>query len=131
MTHTALNAVTARIIERSKATRSAYLERMERASKVQKKRGNLGCANLAHGFAACGPDDKAVIRAGEAPNIGIVTAFNDMLSAHQPMSASQISSRRQRARQAAQRRWRVAFRPCAMASHRARRVWNFRYSRAM
>ena len=84
MTHSALNAVTARIIERSKATRTAYLERMERASKVQKKRGNLGCANLAHGFAACGPDDKAVIRAGDAPNIGIVTAFNDMLSAHQP-----------------------------------------------
>eukprot|EP01037_Dinobryon_pediforme_P007678 gene7678-7739_t len=84
MTHSALTAVTARIIERSKASRAAYLERMDRASKVQKKRGNLGCANLAHGFAACGPDDKAVIRAGEAPNIGIVTAFNDMLSAHQP-----------------------------------------------
>jgi len=82
--HPDLQAVTDRIIERSRVSRAAYLARMEKASRVQKKRGHLGCANLAHGFAACGPDDKAAIRAGETQNIGIVTAFNDMLSAHQP-----------------------------------------------
>ncbi len=79
-----LAAVTQRIIERSKPTRAAYLARMEAAAKGHKKRGHLGCANLAHGFAASGPEDKPVIRAGESANIGIVTAFNDMLSAHQP-----------------------------------------------
>ncbi|MFR0657025.1 phosphogluconate dehydratase, partial [Pantoea sp. SIMBA_079] len=47
-------------------------------------RGRLSCANLAHGFAACGPTDKTRLRNGPTPNIGIVTAYNDMLSAHQP-----------------------------------------------
>ena len=47
-------------------------------------RAALGCANLAHGFAACAPGDKASLRAGDGANLGIVTAYNDMLSAHQP-----------------------------------------------
>src|SRR3546814_15731079 len=47
-------------------------------------RGALGCGNLAHGFAACGSDDKSKLRSGISPNIAIVTAYNDMLSTHQP-----------------------------------------------
>ncbi len=76
-------AVTARIVERSRLGRAAYLDLIarERASGVD--RSNLSCGNLAHGFAASG-DDKPAIRAGGAMNIGIVTAYNDMLSAHQP-----------------------------------------------
>src|SRR4051794_1569579 len=77
-------AITDRIIERSRPTRARYLDRMARAAQNQPARKKLGCANLAHGFAACGPGDKADLRGGAAPNIGIVTAYNDMLSAHQP-----------------------------------------------
>ena len=81
--HPIVEAVTARIVERSRPGRQAYLELIarERASGVD--RPNLSCGNLAHGFAASG-EDKPVIRAGGAMNIGIVTAYNDMLSAHQP-----------------------------------------------
>ncbi len=78
-----LSRVTDRVIERSRTTRSRYLELIAQEAEKGTKRGSLGCANLAHGFAASG-DDKPVIRSGSAMNIGIVTAHNDMLSAHQP-----------------------------------------------
>ncbi len=78
-----LEAVTARIVERSRPTRAAYLDLIERQRDGGTNRHNLACGNLAHGFAASG-EDKAVIKRGKAMNIGIVTAFNDMLSAHQP-----------------------------------------------
>ena len=76
-------AVTDRIIERSKPTRTAYLALVNRQREAGTNRPNLSCGNLAHGFAASG-EDKGVIRTGNAMNIGIVTAYNDMLSAHQP-----------------------------------------------
>ena len=76
-------AVTARIAERSAVSRRRYLDFIAREGEAGAARGNLSCGNLAHGFAASG-DDKAVIRRGAAMNIGIVTAYNDMLSAHQP-----------------------------------------------
>jgi phosphogluconate dehydratase len=76
--------VTARIRERSRPTREAYLARMEAMRRAGPRRGALGCANLAHGFAACGVHDKAELRADVVPNLAIVTAYNDMLSAHQP-----------------------------------------------
>ncbi|MDT9047068.1 phosphogluconate dehydratase, partial [Escherichia coli] len=75
--------VTARIIERSRASRADYLRRMDRARGAGPARMQLSCGNLAHGFAAAG-EDKPALRAGHAGNIGIVTAYNDMLSAHQP-----------------------------------------------
>jgi phosphogluconate dehydratase len=78
-----LSRVTDRIMERSRETRRRYLELIAREGEKGVSRGTLGCANLAHGFAASG-DDKPVIRSGSAMNIGIVTAYNDMLSAHQP-----------------------------------------------
>ena len=76
--------VTARIAERSRATRAAYLDKIDRAKGHGPHRKRLSCGNLAHGFAACGADDKATIRANARANIGIVSAYNDMLSAHQP-----------------------------------------------
>jgi phosphogluconate dehydratase len=79
-----VSAVTERIITRSKVTRPRYLERMEAQRSNQPKRKALGCANIAHGFAACGPHDKEALRNGDGPNLGIVTSYNDMLSAHQP-----------------------------------------------
>ncbi len=78
-----LEAVTARIVERSRLTRAAYLDLIARQRDGGTNRHNLACGNLAHGFAASG-EDKPVIKRGKAMNIGIVTAFNDMLSAHQP-----------------------------------------------
>jgi phosphogluconate dehydratase len=79
-----VSAVTERIITRSKQSRARYLDRMAAQRANQPKRKSLGCANLAHGFAACGPADKEQLRNGDGPNLGIVTAYNDMLSAHQP-----------------------------------------------
>src|ERR1700677_2288185 len=76
--------VTERIVKRSRARRRAYLERIDHAIGSGPTRKKLGCANFAHGFAACGPEDKHALRVGDAPNRAIVTAYNDMLSAHQP-----------------------------------------------
>ena len=85
----ALNAViaevTARIVERSRTTRQAYLARMTDAASDRPQRTDLGCANIAHGFAACATDDKSDLRSSPKPNIAIVSAYNDMLSAHQPL----------------------------------------------
>ena len=81
--HPAVHAVTQRIVERSRPMRSRYLDLIERQRDAGVDRSRMGCGNLAHGFAASG-EDKATIRAGGAMNIGIVTAYNDMLSAHQP-----------------------------------------------
>ncbi|MCC6480402.1 phosphogluconate dehydratase [Sphingorhabdus sp.] len=78
-----VEAVTNRIIERSRPGRTAYLDIIARARDAGVNRPTLSCGNLAHGFAASG-DDKAAIRGGKAMNIGIITAYNDMLSAHQP-----------------------------------------------
>ena len=75
--------VTERIMERSRKSRSAYLELVARQRDSGINRASLSCSNLAHGFAASG-DDKPAIRRQTAMNIGIVTAYNDMLSAHQP-----------------------------------------------
>ena len=82
--HPVFDEVTRRIIERSRGTRAAYLERIRRARAESTHRRALSCGNLAHGFAACADTDKDRLRSGVIPNLGIVTAYNDMLSAHQP-----------------------------------------------
>ncbi len=81
-----IEAVTARIAERSSRTRQAYLARIDRAAGDGPSRSRLACSNIAHGFAACGADDKEALAGDAVPNIGIVTAYNDMLSAHQPFA---------------------------------------------
>ncbi len=81
--HPTINAITDRIRERSEATRAAYLERMKAAAAEGPRRAHLSCGNQAHAYAAMG-DDKSTLAEGRAPNIGIITAYNDMLSAHQP-----------------------------------------------
>ena len=82
--HSVVQSVTDRIIERSKETRARYLAALKDAKTQGVHRSSLSCGNLAHGFAACKPDDKNALRHFNKANIGIVTAFNDMLSAHQP-----------------------------------------------
>src|SRR3954468_6716491 len=79
-----VQAVTQRIRERSAKTREAYLARVEQGINRPRGSDRMGCANVAHAFAAMPADDKLRIVAERAPNIGIVTAYNDMLSAHQP-----------------------------------------------
>ena len=79
-----VQAVTDRIIARSKATRAKYLAAIQEAKADGVYRASLGCGNLAHGMAACQADDKQSLRQLTKANIGIVTAYNDMLSAHQP-----------------------------------------------
>ena len=76
--------VTDRIAARSADTRRDYLNRLDAARAKGVYRAALSCGNLAHGFAACGPADKARLAGTKALNLGIVTSYNDMLSAHQP-----------------------------------------------
>lgn len=82
--HTVVESTAAAIAARSAKSRAAYLARLSRMRDAGTGRGKIGCANLAHGVAACPADDKAALVAGDAPNVAIVTAYNDMLSAHQP-----------------------------------------------
>jgi len=82
--HPALERVTDRIRENSRASRTAYLERVARAADEGPARGSLSCSNLAHGMAAEGRREKEILAGGRIPNLAIVTAYNDMLSAHQP-----------------------------------------------
>jgi phosphogluconate dehydratase len=83
-THARVGEVTERIIKRSRDGRRRYLDQIEAYGAKTLPRKRLGCANFAHGFAACNPQDKQALRDGEGPNLAIVTTYNDMLSAHQP-----------------------------------------------
>lgn len=84
MTHIVISEVTARIRERSVARRQAFLARIQRQAEQGKTRAALACGNLAHAVAACSSDEKGRILDMTRANVGIVTAYNDMLSAHQP-----------------------------------------------
>ncbi|WP_407640551.1 phosphogluconate dehydratase [Actinokineospora iranica] len=77
--------VTDRIAARSAASRSAYLARMAAAASPRPMRAGLGCSNLAHGFAACAGPDRVAVKGVATPGVAIVSAYNDMLSAHQPL----------------------------------------------
>lgn len=83
--HPVVAEVTRRIARRSAGTRDAYLGRIRDARTEGPARVGMGCANLAHGFAACGVQDKLWLRGDVTPNIAIVSSYNDMLSAHQPL----------------------------------------------
>ncbi|MEH6648888.1 MAG: phosphogluconate dehydratase [Motiliproteus sp.] len=80
-----VESVTARIIERSRSSRADYLARMEQARSIKPHRSELSCGNMAHGFAACGEADKSELKLMNKANIAIVSSYNDMLSAHQPL----------------------------------------------
>jgi phosphogluconate dehydratase len=82
--NTRIGEVTERIRVRSAGKRQRYLDAIDAHASRHPTRKRLGCANIAHGFAACATDDKAALRTGEGPNLAIVTTYNDMLSAHQP-----------------------------------------------
>jgi phosphogluconate dehydratase len=79
-----VSAVTERIIERSRPYRAAYLKHLDDSVGKGVHRATLSCTNLAHGFAAFPPNDKLVLKQQRQPSVAIVSAYNDMLSAHQP-----------------------------------------------
>lgn len=83
--HPTLATVTERITRRSRTTRSTYLRHLDQAARQHPVRKALGCTNLAHGFAAFPVQDKLTLREARQPNIAIVSSYNDMLSAHQPL----------------------------------------------
>ena len=93
--------VTDRIVKRSARTRADYLARMHAAATDGPTRGGLACSNLAHGFAACGSEEKQALKGNVVPNIGIVSAYNDMLSAHQPFETYPALIRKAAARHGA------------------------------
>ncbi|MFC3683340.1 phosphogluconate dehydratase [Hydrogenophaga luteola] len=82
--HPTLERVTQRIIARSAGPRGQYLHTVETSAKAGTQRAGMGCANMAHTTAALPASDKLRIHAEKAPHLGVVTAYNDMLSAHQP-----------------------------------------------
>ncbi|QGW79103.1 phosphogluconate dehydratase [Pseudomonas alkylphenolica] len=82
--HPRILEVTQRLIDRSRATRERYLQLIRGAASDGPMRAKLQCANFAHGVAGCGTQDKNSLRMMNAANVAIVSAYNDMLSAHQP-----------------------------------------------
>lgn len=83
--HPVVEEITRRISERSAATRANYLRRVRAAAATEgPTRTGMACSNLAHGFAACSPSEKLALRGVQKPGVAIVSAYNDMLSAHQP-----------------------------------------------
>ncbi|WP_426565689.1 phosphogluconate dehydratase [Angustibacter sp. McL0619] len=97
--HRVVHDVTERIAARSRDTRAQYLDQLERARANPSRRSNLGCSNLAHAVAACGTSDRAALTTDDGASIAIVTAYNDMLSAHAPYETypQQIKAAAQRA----------------------------------
>jgi dihydroxyacid dehydratase/phosphogluconate dehydratase len=84
--HPVVRDVTARICARSEASRATYLEYLDAALTRRASRGRLSCVNLAHVCAAADAHDKRELRAGHRPNLAIISAYNDLLSAHQPLA---------------------------------------------
>ncbi|MES2125740.1 MAG: phosphogluconate dehydratase [Pseudomonadota bacterium] len=82
--HSTVASVTERIIARSRPSRAAYLAHLDAARIKGVQRGALSCTNLAHGFAAFPTNDKLILKTDKKPSVAIISAYNDMLSAHQP-----------------------------------------------
>ncbi|EMT5586865.1 TPA: phosphogluconate dehydratase [Providencia stuartii] len=82
--HPEIMRITKRIIARSKKTREHYLHKIEQARSTTVHRAELACGNLAHGFAACQPEDKKILKSMTRSDIAIINSYNDMLSAHRP-----------------------------------------------
>lgn len=84
--HPQLESITADLIQRSQQSRKQYLTRMQASRDQDPPRQSLSCGNLAHAYAACNSEDKKTIRLMQSANIGIINAYNDVLSAHQPLA---------------------------------------------
>ncbi len=122
-THPVIAAVTRAIEHRSRDSRAHYLASIRARLRDRRARDDVAPGNLAHAAAGCALADKRQLLGGDWPNLGIVTAYNDMLSAHQPFERFP-----ELIRQAPRPRWRAACRRCATASPRDARAWSSRSS---
>ena len=113
--HPVVARVTERIVQRSADTRGAYLAGVDAMIARKPAQDRMGCANLAHAYAALPSSDKFKVTVEKAPNIGIVTAYNDMLSAHQPYRATLPSCVTKPPSWAPQCKWRAVCLRCATA----------------
>ena len=84
--HVVIEQVTERLRKRSADRRGRYLEHCHQTQQQLPPKKRLSCGNIAHGYAACSDNDKSLIGSMEAANIGIINAYNDLLSAHQPLA---------------------------------------------
>lgn len=107
-------AVTDRIRAKSADTRSAYLAQVDALAQRPPQMRSMGCANIAHAVAGVPANDKLRIVEIKGPNVGIVTAYNDVLSAHAPLQRYPDILKDEARKHGATRRWRVACPPCAM-----------------
>ena len=129
--HPVVRDVTDRIRARSTETRARYLQRIARATRQRPARLDLGCANLAHGFAACDPAAKNDLRGEVKSNIAIVSSYNDMLSAHQPYETFPRALKEAVAAVGAVAQFAGGCRPCATGSPRGTPGWSCRCSAGM
>ena len=129
--HPVVRDVTDRIMARSTETRARYLQRIARATRQRPARLDLGCANLAHGFAACDPAAKNDLRGEVKSNIAIVSSYNDMLSAHQPYETFPRALKEAVAAVGAVAQFAGGCRPCATGSPRGTPGWSCRCSAGM
>ena len=111
--HPRVIEVTERLRQRSSRSRAAYLQQMDEAAALPRGRRALSCSNFAHGMAACPAEDKQRLRLPDEVNIGIVTAYNDMLSAHQPYESYPEQIRGILRRMGRPARWPAGCRRCA------------------
>lgn len=118
--------VTQRIRERSAERRALYEQRMADQHKRGVHRAELSCGNLAHGFAACSPQEKDSLKLMNSANLGIISSYNDMLSAHQPFETFRKPSKPLLAPWAQPPSLPVVFLPCVMGLPKGNRAWNCR-----
>ena len=108
-------------------TRSAYLQRIEHAQGKFPARGALSCANLAHGFAGMEDNEKLIIKVGREPNIGIVSSYNEMLSAHAPYKTFPDIIKQLHVKMVVLHSLRAVYRQCVMVLLKVMPVWNYHY----
>lgn len=129
--HPKLAKITERIIERSRPTREKYLAKIRSAKQMGRlERNQLGCSNLAHGYASMPKSIKIEMLQDTVPNLGIITAYNDMVSAHQPFKDFPDQIKDEAQKTARPPKSPVAHPPCATVLPKATPVWNCRCSPA-
>ena len=130
--HPKLAEITERIIERSRPTREKYLAKIRSAKQMGRlERNQLGCSNLAHGYASMPKSIKIEMLQETVPNLGIITAYNDMVPHTSRLKTSPTKLKTKRRKTAQPRKLPAARPPCATASRKAMPVWNCRCSPEM
>lgn len=125
--HPKLAEITERIIERSRPTREKYLAKIRSAKQMGRlERNQLGCSNLAHGYASMPKSIKIEMLQETVPNLGIITAYNDMVSAHQPFKDFPDQIKDEAQKTVLPPKSPAAHPPCATVLPKATPVWNCR-----